>query len=320
MKQMNDDIMIDESDEYLLRITNQLQEELQDIKVSEELIAKTLERAKVKGKQETNLHDSSLDQMNHRKEDTKVSVLHRKSTRKWITSIAGVAAACFLLMIGSKVFMGGYLDVKNESSGESSAPRLEATTESTAVPQTNETYNTKANDFASQDVTSQDVMAEESATVKKEQAFSSQDTMISDGAAITQQNPVLGVAGETEMKANVTSNKSVIAYEQAMEMGAAKEQIYEYLKSDNEAQSQSLLELFSSEQMKLISEEATDTWDLYVIISMEESSAILYRIGNKEQVVANVFGEDGKSQDVVYRVEDMKLFRESVELILNEGN
>ncbi len=320
MKQMNDDFMNDASDEYLLRVTNQLKEELQDIKVSEELIARTLELAKEKGKLETRLHDSSLEQGKYTKEATKVSLLNQKRTRRWITVLASAIAACFVLVIGTKVLFFGQ---SSSNSSEGNMNQMAEATVESANEESEQRYTT-----AAEDTIVKDSMQEESPTVNSDHSLLGQENATAKGEALEDPSSALTATNESESKESITSDTgkiqeitgmSVTAYEDATAMGAKKEQILVYQKVDEEAKVQSLLELFSSEQMHLTSEEATDAWDSYMILSMEDSSAILYRIGNNQQVAVNVYGHDGKSQDVVYEVKDMKLFRESLQLIINES-
>lgn len=320
MKQMNDDLRNDESDEYLLRVSNQLIDELQDIKVSEELIARTLD--KVKENQETRLYSSSSDQKIKRKEDTKALTLRRKSHLRWVTTLAGVAAACLVLMIGSKVLFQGYSS-KDSSKAESSNDYKDAATESSTLTEGSEpmfgaSSEKLADKESVQGGTSSDITVQDSMT-NNENMLEDIDEKSEAGGTSTEESPKFTITTNEKGKMKEITGMSATAYEDAVLIGAKEDQVYVYQKSDSETQAQALLELLSSEAMKLSTQEATDTWNSYIILSMEDDSAILYRIGNNDQVVANIYGSTGKSNDVVYQVEDMKQFDESLEFILNEG-
>ena len=318
MKQMNDDLVFDESDEYLLRLTSQLKDELQDIKVSEDLIARTMKKAKEN--QESSLHSMNLDEKIKSKEDTKVSLVHPKKHLRWLTSLAGVAAACFVLFIGSKVIFGGYSS-KEDASSEGF--RKEGALVENDIAQSPASSETSDGAYG--------IIAEESESEKNSQEFGSEGQYTTSQDAIkteeievngkqttgTNEYPKVTVSNGTSGDGKEISGISLTAYEDAIMLGANEEQLYVYQKSDSESQNQALLELFSSEELKLTTEEVTDTWTLYIILSMKEESAILYRIGNEHQVVANIYESDGKSEDIVYRIDDMNQFMESLKFILN---
>ncbi len=267
-----EDLMMNESDEFLLEMTEQLKQELKDVKVSEQLIAKTL-KAVEKDEQITDVKKVKI---------TKASIM------KYAMRFVGVAAAFFVLVVGYQFisqfgFSSKDSATNSEEKQEVYAPSVDQSAE---APQSAAPMATQAIDYA-------------------------EDSVSLETTADTAENNKVTVS-------TVENLAFTFAVEEAKRETTDETIIHTYQGDTTQDQCTQLLLLFQSEALSLSSDDVTEDWRSLIILSTDNESAILYKVGKKEYVVAQVYDTTGLTSETVYHVSDMAQLHQSIDEIINQ--
>ncbi len=274
------DFLMNESDEFLLNMTEQLKEELKDVKVSEQLIAKTLKAVN----------------------DTKASIPPKRNYMKYAVRFIEVVAACFVLVIGyryiSKVGFGGFKS-ENTKDAESSMQSDGKHADSGEKEYFNTSESASLTD------------KESPATLDTTEAAPEYkvDITASDETSITV-NDSFNFEKETEDTA------ITLAIQDARLETVDETIIHTYQGETTQDLCSKLLLLFQSEALSLSSDDVTEEWRNLFILSTDNQTAILYKVGMKEYVVAQVYDTTGLKSTTVYYVSDMAQLHQSIDEII----
>ncbi|MDD5934304.1 MAG: hypothetical protein PUC65_01875 [Clostridiales bacterium] len=307
-----EDEFMNESDEFLLHMTEQLNDELSDITVSEDLIAKTLKAVRSEDKKTESV--ISFRDAKASIEDNTIKDQHRRNYAKLLTSIAGVAAACFVIIIGAKVIGGGRsMYEENCKSTESAYDRKDEENVMSGVTleaPSDKGFNEMAEESAQGATSMEDVETEESSNVQE-----------SDKTEPALNNPITaGKDKQTEHTLFATPPilEDKTAFAKALDAAKAEnlDMTYIHTYRGNSDELSKLLKLFSSDELRLCSEEPTDEWSDFVVLSADDDTAILYKVGKKEYVVAQTYEVTGLKSETIYQVKDMDAFMEELDAVI----
>lgn len=298
--QWNDSLM-DESDEYLLDMMEDLKLELNDIIVSDELIAKTLAKVSIQENTKKQAVSSNLVPL----EDIIASSKPRRNYN-WIRSFSVVAAACLVLFLGinamkNVAFMGSKKDTasydwKADNSMNSTTEAYDIANDTTAKSAAPEALQGNMKEEATADTTDRVLTAEKD--------MESSDT----GAGPNGNSNLVSEDVSTVTVQNVAYAR---AFENAMNEAANLNKVYEYLDSSTNDQAKSLLELFTSDQLTVSLEEPSEEWQYYMVFSLGEEDAVMYQVGEHYVIATNYHNEEEPSQ-VIYDIKDENEFKVSI--------
>jgi hypothetical protein len=290
-----DDFLMDESDDYLLKMAEELKQDLSEIKVSEDLIARTLAKVSEQAKDDATKAESNVVPIN----DIKAPVKNRRRFQ-WIKPVSVAVAACFVLLLGANVAKNGLFGEKKDSSSDSSAYEMQAT-EAEGLVKAQDDKVLKSAGAAN---------TEESATVDQDQysiTYVAPEATTGE-AADNQDNEVKITQNFTGAEANAYSK----ALEQATNEAGDQAVVYEYPQNSEDNSTTSLLTLLTSDELTATTLEATDEWQYYLVFSLGEEDAVTYQIGKSKFVIATSYhGGDDPSQ-VVYEMKNVDTFLETL--------
>lgn len=274
-----EDLMMNESDEFLLEMTEQLKQELKDVKVSEQLIAKTLKAVEI----------------NEQITDVKKVKITKASIMKYTMRFVGVAAAFFVLVVGYQ-----FISQFGFSSKDSATNSQEATSAS----------GEKQEFYAPSEDTSAE--APQSAAPMATQTIDyAEDSVSLETTADMAENDNVTVS-------TVENLAFTIAVEEAKRETTDETIIHTYQGDTTQDQCTQLLLLFQSEALSLSSDDVTEEWRSLIILSTDNESAIIYKVGKKEYVIAQVYDTTGLKSETVYHVSDMAQLHQSIDEIINQ--
>ena len=281
--------LMDESDEVLLEMMEELKLELGDIKVSDELISKTLAKVSEQENQDTKKVVSNVVSM----ESMKASPKYKNKNYKWIKSISVAAAACLVVFLGINA-MKGANKFESKNRADSSA------------------YEMKGTDYAEDPALN---LAKES-TMKSSETQAPQ--AVQDGVTEGDSNHITydvtsiePDTGNSLEGATVNGGLHNIAYSKALESAintsTELSKVYEYPELSSNDKAISLLRLFSSAELSVSSEEPVDVWTYYMVFSLGEEDAVVYQVGGG-YVIATTYHKEEEPSQVTYEIKDAQRF------------
>ncbi len=296
-----DAFLIDESDEYLLKMTEELKEDLCDLKVSEDLIARTLARISEQAKDEDKKEESNVVAIR----DIKAPVKNRRAYQ-WIKPLSVVAAACFLLFLGANIAKNGLFIGNKKSMSESSAYDMNATSIAGdgRVEMKNDVVLKSAEvveDRVQSQITSENQQAGDSLVAPQTTEQAKTDK---DNGKGSDNNMLYYTALE-----NTAYNR---ALEAARSSANDEAKIYEFAQSSDDMKTTSLLSLLTSEELGVTTEEANDEWEYYLVFSLGEEDAVTYQIGRSKFVLATNYHGDEEAIQIIYQMKNVDNFLESL--------
>lgn len=287
-----DDFLIDESDEYLLKMADELKHDLSDIKVSEDLIARTLAKISEQTRDDVTKTESNMVPI----KDIKAPVKYRRSFQ-WMKPLSVAVAACLLLILGANAVNNGLFIGNKKESSDSSAYDMRSYGASEKETTAKEDKGFKSSEVA-------EANREEAVVLEKEQYDMTNVTP----SAITQEF--------TDAHVNGALGVETTAYSRALEAAtsAAGEQgmVYEFPQSSEDSNTLSLLSLLTSKDLSVTSEEAEDEWKYYLVFSLGEEDAITYQIGKSEFIIATSYHGTEEASQVTYQMKNVDKFLESL--------
>lgn len=284
--------LMDESDEVLLEMMEELKLELEDIKVSDELISKTLAKVSEQENQDTKKVLSNVVSM----ESMKASPKYKNRNYKWIKSVSVAAAACLVLFLGVNAMKGSKFERKDRANSSD--------------------YEMKGTNYAEDPAYN---LAKDST---KESSETQTPQTVQEGVTEGDSNfttyDVTSIGQDTgNYSEGVTVNGGLhnIAYSKALESAintsTEVSKVYEYPELSSNDKAISLLELFSSDELSVSSEEPIDEWTYYMVFSLGEEDAVVYQVGGN-YVIATTYHNEEEPSQVTYEIKDAQRFHKLV--------
>lgn len=277
--------MLDESDEYLLKMTEELKHELSEIKVSEDLIARTLNRISDR-KDEAN-PDSNVIPM----EDRKASVKYRDRNYKWVKPLSVAAAACILLLLASSLMRDGIMIGGMKKESELDYANMAASKEEAEV-------NFKQNSVTPTILYSgKDSVADvkNDTTVSEDQFAQWQEKKTQEGVA----------AGILKIQSSYQ-----FAYDLAMSEAVNTELVYGF-EGYSEGNASKLLELLTSDRIRVTTEDVIEDVEYVLVFSLGEEDAVTYEI-TSNFVTAKTYHNLEEISQLSYRIIEHESFQEKL--------